>query len=153
MEGNAERFSHIPGTANAQSRSLRRRSRRSLGIGEYERCHILACAAIARRLVEAKNTIPHFYLTSDCAIDDLHPSCADDTASSDFHQRSCHQGRGSALQTVLDANVILTEEALLRLKTIDIWSLSTEVTPDTRRRKQDVGAISREISALACAIV
>ncbi len=112
------------------------------GIGEYEAVsHSGMRRVIARRLVEAKNTIPHFYLTSDCAIDDLL------TLRAQMNELRTASGRISindlvikaaavALQTVPDANVIWTEEALLRLKTIDISvAVATEgglITPVIR---------------------
>lgn len=130
------------------------------GIGEYEAVsHSGMRRVIARRLVEAKNTIPHFYLTSDCAIDDLL------TLRAQMNELRTASGRISindlvikaaavALQTVPDANVIWTEEALLRLKTIDISvAVATEgglITPVIRDAgSKSVGAISCEISALA----
>ena len=130
------------------------------GIGEYEAVsHSGMRRVIARRLVEAKNTIPHFYLKSDCAIDDLL------TLRAQMNELRTASGRISindlvikaaavALQTVPDANVIWTEEALLRLKTIDISvAVATEgglITPVIRDAgSTSVGAISCEISALA----
>ena len=51
---------------------------------------------IARRLVEAKTTIPHFYLTLDCEIDALLAlRAADQCGGADEEDR---QGRGAGLQ-------------------------------------------------------
>ena len=49
-----------------------RRSRRSIRASSSRRCRSTACArTIAARLVEAKQTIPHFYLTADVTMDAL----------------------------------------------------------------------------------
>lgn len=130
------------------------------GIGEYEAVrHSSMRRVIARRLVEAKSTIPHFYLTADCAIDDLLALRAQmnglRTASGRISINDLViKAAAVALQTVPDANVIWTEEALLRLKTIDISvAVATEgglITPVVRDAgNKSVGAISRKISALA----
>ena len=50
----------------------RRRSRRSTRASSSRRCRSTACARPSRaRLVEAKQTIPHFYLTADVTMDAL----------------------------------------------------------------------------------
>lgn len=130
------------------------------GIGEYEAVpHSGMRRVIARRLVEAKSAIPHFYLTADCAIDDLLALRAQmnglRTASGRISINDLViKAAAVALQAVPEANVIWTEEALLRLKTIDISvAVATEgglITPVIRDAgSKSVGAISREISALA----
>ena len=49
-----------------------RRSRRSIGRARSRRCRSTACARPSpARLVEAKQTIPHFYLTADVTMDAL----------------------------------------------------------------------------------
>ena len=86
---------------------------------------------IARRLVEAKSTIPHFYLTVDCELDALltlreavnasAPKDKDGKPSlQGLGQRFRHQGAGLALQRVPDANVTWTEGAMLKHTRSDI---------------------------------
>jgi pyruvate dehydrogenase E2 component (dihydrolipoamide acetyltransferase) len=80
---------------------------------------------IARRLTEAKQTIPHFYLTLDCRIDamldlrkKLNASAGDDEKVSvnDFVVRAAAQ----ALRKIPDANVSWSEEAILAYRDVDI---------------------------------
>ncbi len=86
---------------------------------------------IARRLVEAKQTIPHFYLTLDCELDALlalraqinkaAPQARDGTPAykvsvNDFIIKAL----ALALQRVPDANVTWTESAMLRHARSDI---------------------------------
>ena len=86
---------------------------------------------IARRLVEAKQTIPHFYLTLDCELDALlalraqinkaAPQAKDGTPAykvsvNDFIIKAL----ALALQRVPDANVTWTESAMLRHARSDI---------------------------------
>ncbi len=86
--------------------------------------------AIARRLTEAKQTIPHIYLTIDCTIDALSKLRAELNAKSppagepgafklsvnDFVVRAC----ALALRQVPAANVSWTEEGLLRYARADV---------------------------------
>ncbi len=55
--------------------------------------HDLMRKAIARRLVEASQTIPHFYLSIDCDLDALLALREDDQ-----RQRRAGQGRQARLQ-------------------------------------------------------
>jgi pyruvate dehydrogenase E2 component (dihydrolipoamide acetyltransferase) len=81
---------------------------------------------IARRLTEAKQTIPHFYLTLDCRIDALldlrkRYNAAADTVSgkvsvNDFVIRAA----ALALRKVPDANVSWAEDAILAYQDVDI---------------------------------
>ena len=86
---------------------------------------------IARRLVEAKSTIPHFYLTVDCELDNLlaareamnlaAPKGADKqplykVSVNDFIIKAM----AIALQRVPDANVTWTQGAMLKHKHSDI---------------------------------
>ncbi len=81
---------------------------------------------IARRLTEAKQTVPHFYLTLDCRIDALlelrkRYNASADTVSgkvsvNDFVIRAA----ALALRKVPDANVSWAEEAILAYKDVDI---------------------------------
>jgi pyruvate dehydrogenase E2 component (dihydrolipoamide acetyltransferase) len=86
---------------------------------------------IARRLVEAKLTIPHFYLTLTCNIDRLlaaredinmvAPKGADGKPAwklsvNDF----CIKAMALALMKVPDANVTWTESGMLKHKSVDV---------------------------------
>ena len=100
--------------------------------GSYEEIpHDSMRKTIARRLVEAKTTIPHFYLTVDCDIDALlnarehinanAPKGADGKPAykisvNDFVIKAL----AVALQRVPDANVSWTESAMLKHKNADI---------------------------------
>lgn len=130
------------------------------GIGDYEAVpHSGMRRVIARRLMEAKTTIPHFYLTADCAIDDLLALRAQMNSLRTVSDRISIndlvvKAAAVALQMVPDANVVWTEAALLRLKAIDISvAVTTEgglITPVIRDvGSKSVGTISREIAALA----
>ena len=80
---------------------------------------------IARRLAEAKQTIPHFYLTIDCRIDALlelrkrYNAGADAAAKvsvNDFVIRAA----ALALRKIPDANVAWSDDAILAFKDVDI---------------------------------
>ena len=80
---------------------------------------------IARRLTEAKQTIPHFYLTLDCRIDDLldlrkklNASTGDGgkVSVNDFVIRAS----ALALRKIPDANVSWSEDAILAYQDVDI---------------------------------
>ena len=80
---------------------------------------------IARRLTEAKQTIPHFYLTLDCRLDalldlrkKLNASAGDGgkVSVNDFVIRAS----ALALRKIPDANVSWSEEAILAYQDVDI---------------------------------
>jgi pyruvate dehydrogenase E2 component (dihydrolipoamide acetyltransferase) len=78
---------------------------------------------IAKRLTEAKQTVPHFYLTLDCRIDALlelrkrYNESADTKSSvNDFVIRAA----ALALRKVPGANVSWTDEAILAYRDVDI---------------------------------
>ncbi len=89
---------------------------------------------IARRLVEAKSTIPHFYLTIDCDLDALLKLRAELNAASPM--RKTEKGEvpayklsvndmvikamALALRDVPTANVSWTETAMVKHKTVDV---------------------------------
>jgi len=86
---------------------------------------------IARRLVEAKLTIPHFYLTLDCKIgkllaarDEINASAPKDKDGKPAYKISVNdfviKALALALQRVPDANVTWTEGAMLKHKHSDI---------------------------------
>ncbi|NDA47906.1 MAG: pyruvate dehydrogenase complex dihydrolipoamide acetyltransferase, partial [Alphaproteobacteria bacterium] len=100
--------------------------------GSYEEIpHETMRKTIARRLVEAKSTIPHFYLTVDCELDALlaareainlaAPKGADKqplykVSVNDFIIKAL----AMALQRVPDANVTWTQVAMLKHRHSDI---------------------------------
>lgn len=130
------------------------------GIGPLEAIpHTSMRRTIARRLLEAKQTVPHFYLNADCDIDALLALRAEINAKrpkderisvNDFVIRAC----AAALSRVPDANVIWTEEAILKLQDVDIAvAVATDgglITPLIRQAdRKSLGAISAEMKALA----
>jgi pyruvate dehydrogenase E2 component (dihydrolipoamide acetyltransferase) len=109
--------------------------------------------AIARRLTESKNTVPHFYLVADCRMDallDLRTQVnaleATRVSVNDFVVKAV----AVALQDVPGANAIWTGEATRRFDSVDI-SVAVSVpdglfTPVVRGvEKLSLGALSREI--------
>ena len=87
--------------------------------------------AIARRLTEAAQSIPHFYLTCDCDIDallrlreDFNSAAPGATEGKPAWKLSVNdfivKALALALQEVPDANVTYTPEAMLRHKASDI---------------------------------
>ncbi len=86
---------------------------------------------IARRLIEAKLTIPHFYLTLDCHIgkllaarEEINASAPKDKDGKPAYKISVNdfviKGLALALQRVPDANVTWTEGGMLKHKHSDI---------------------------------
>ena len=89
---------------------------------------------IAARLTESKQTIPHFYLSMECQLDDLLVLRAELNEMS--HKKSGEKGAGqgdkisvndfiikawgAALRMIPDANVIWSQEGMLRYRQIDI---------------------------------
>ena len=116
---------------------------------------------IARRLTEAKSTVPHFYLTIDCQIDrllamrkDLNARAPEDggykLSVNDFVIRAS----ALALQTVPAANSSWTEAAILHYNTVDVSvAVAIEgglITPIVRNADQKgLAAISNEMKELA----
>ncbi|RIK86617.1 MAG: pyruvate dehydrogenase complex dihydrolipoamide acetyltransferase [Hyphomicrobiales bacterium] len=130
------------------------------GLGAYEAVpHSGMRRVIASRLTQSKTTIPHFYLTADCEIDALLALRAQVNAVRDASERISVndfvvKAAAAALRAVPDANVIWTDDALLRLKSIDISvAVATEgglITPVVRDvGSKSIGAISGEIRSLA----
>lgn len=114
---------------------------------------------IARRLGASKRTVPHFYLSVDCAMDPLlalrreinagRPA-AERISINDFIVRAA----AVALHRVPDCNAIWTEEAMLRLGRADVavavatdGGLITPVVRDAARKPLSI--ISAEIAGLA----
>lgn len=120
---------------------------------------------IAHRLLEAKRTVPHFYLSADCTIDallamrqqfnDAAPISADGARAyrlsvNDFVIRAF----ALALKQVPDANVSFTESSLLRHAHVDIGvavaipgGLMTPIVHRTETKT--MATISNEVKELA----
>jgi pyruvate dehydrogenase E2 component (dihydrolipoamide acetyltransferase) len=120
---------------------------------------------IARRLVEAKLTIPHFYLTLECNIgklvaarEEINAAAPKDKDGKAAYKISVNdfviKALALALQRVPDANVTWTEGALLRHKHSDIGvAVSIPgglITPVVRQAEQkSLSIISNEMKDFA----
>ena len=120
---------------------------------------------IARRLLEAKLTIPHFYLTLDCNIDkllaareEINAAAPKDKDGKPAYKISVNdfviKALALALQRVSDANVTWTEGAMLKHRHSDIGvAVSIPgglITPVVRRAEQkSLSAISSEMKDFA----
>src|SRR5208337_803187 len=120
---------------------------------------------IARRLVEAKLTIPHFYLTLDCNIgtllaarDEINAAAPKDEDGKPAYKISVNdfaiKALALALQRVPDANVTWTEGAMLKHKQSDIGvAVSIPgglITPVVRRAQaKSLSDISNEMKDYA----
>ncbi|OHV20456.1 pyruvate dehydrogenase complex dihydrolipoamide acetyltransferase [Rhizobium sp. RMa-01] len=119
---------------------------------------------IARRLLEAKTTIPHFYLTVDCRIDALLKLRAELNASAPMEDGAPKyklsvndmviKAYALALGSTPDANVSWTEESLLRHHSVDVGvAVSVAgglITPIIRHAEsKTLSSISNEMKDLA----
>jgi pyruvate dehydrogenase E2 component (dihydrolipoamide acetyltransferase) len=120
---------------------------------------------IARRLLEAKLTIPHFYLTVDCNIDklldareEINAAASKDEDGKPAYKISVNdfviKALALALQRVPDANVTWTEGAMLRHRHSDIGvAVSIPgglITPVIRKAEQkSLSVISNEMKDFA----
>jgi pyruvate dehydrogenase E2 component (dihydrolipoamide acetyltransferase) len=120
---------------------------------------------IARRLLEAKLTIPHFYLTLDCNIEkllaareEINAAAPKDKDGKPAYKISVNdfvlKALALALQRVPDANVTWTEGAMLRHKHSDIGvAVSIPgglITPVLRHAEQkSLSVISNEMKDFA----
>lgn len=112
----------------------------------------------ARRLTEAKATVPHFCLNAECDIDEslalrTVPNAArNDTeriSVNDFMIKAC----ASALRAVPEANQVWTADPMLRLAKVGIsvavateGGLFTPVVRDADRKS--LGTLSQEVKRL-----
>jgi pyruvate dehydrogenase E2 component (dihydrolipoamide acetyltransferase) len=89
-----------------------------------ERPHTAMRRVIARRLSESKQTIPHFYMSVDCAIDELLAVRAKLNARKDAEKISVNdfviRAAALALRQVPAANASWSEEAILQWDRADI---------------------------------
>jgi len=123
---------------------------------------------IARRLVEAKTTVPHFYLTLDCEIDallemrkrinDAAPMVKSDGGEQPAFKLSVNdfviKAYALALREIPDANVSWTESAMVKHSHADVGvAVSIPgglITPIIRRAEEKtLSAISNEMKDLA----
>lgn len=114
---------------------------------------------IAQRLLEAKTTIPHFYLSVDCELDALLALRAEINKSREDAQRISVndfviRAAALALRQVPKANAIWTQDAILLLDEVDISvAVATDgglITPIVRRAdEKSLGTISRDVRDLA----
>src|SRR5260370_21251614 len=78
---------------------------------------------IARRLTESKQTVPHFYLTVDCEIDELLKFRAELNGKSDAYRISVNdfviRATALALRQAPSANASWSDEASLLWDTVD----------------------------------
>jgi pyruvate dehydrogenase E2 component (dihydrolipoamide acetyltransferase) len=137
--------------------------------GSYELIpHDSMRRTIARRLVEAKGTIPHFYLTLDCEIDallalrkqlnDAAPTVKGEKGDEPAYKLSVNdlviKAFAAALRQVPDANVSWTEGGMLKHRHADVGvAVSIPgglITPIVRRAdEKTLSAISNEMKDLA----
>jgi pyruvate dehydrogenase E2 component (dihydrolipoamide acetyltransferase) len=113
---------------------------------------------IAKRLTEAKQTVPHFYLTLDCEIDGLLKTRAEINAKSDAYKISVNdfviRASALALKKVPAANASWSDDAILQWKSVDIAvAVAIEnglITPIVKHADQKgLAVISNEMKDLA----
>lgn len=130
------------------------------GIGPYAEVALSNMRrTIARRLVEAKTTIPHFYLSVDCELDALLELRARINEGRDKAARISVndfvvKAAALALRKVPEANVIWNGDRILRLSDVDISvAVATEgglITPILRGAdSKSIGNLSAEMKDLA----
>ena len=137
--------------------------------GTYERVpHDGMRKTIARRLVEAKTTIPHFYLTLDCEIDALlslrkqlnaaAPVTKTEEGEKPAYKLSINdmiiKALALALMEVSEANVTWTESAMLKHQHADVGVAVAIpgglITPIVRHAEaKTLSVISNEMKDLA----
>lgn len=130
------------------------------GIGPHEAKSLSNMRrTIARRLVEAKTSIPHFYLSVDCELDALLALRAQVNKGRDKAERISIndfviKAAARALRKVPAANVVWNGDEILQLADIDISvAVATDgglITPILRGAdRMSLGTLSAEMKALA----
>lgn len=114
---------------------------------------------IARRLTEAKTTIPHFYLEVDCEIDELLESREKLNSRGDGqYNLSLNdfviKAAALALRQVPEANTAWTDDAIIQFQDVDISvAVATDgglITPIVRQaERRGLASISAEVRTLA----
>ncbi|TPW31359.1 pyruvate dehydrogenase complex dihydrolipoamide acetyltransferase [Pararhizobium mangrovi] len=137
--------------------------------GSYElKPHDGMRKTIARRLVQAKTTIPHFYLTVDCELDALLDLRRQINASAPMRKNEHGEkpafklsvndmvikAMALALRDIPEANVSWTEQAMVQHKSVNVGvAVSIEgglITPIVKRAEEkSLSAISNEMKDLA----
>ncbi|WP_061936178.1 pyruvate dehydrogenase complex dihydrolipoamide acetyltransferase [Aureimonas sp. AU22] len=137
--------------------------------GSYEKIpHDGMRKTIAKRLVESKQTVPHFYLSVDCELDALlalrkQLNGAAPTVKGEAGERPAYKlsvndmvikAMACALVAVPDANVSWTESAMLKHRNADVGvAVSIEgglITPIIRKAdEKTLSTISNEMKDLA----
>ncbi|MEF2073211.1 pyruvate dehydrogenase complex dihydrolipoamide acetyltransferase [Consotaella aegiceratis] len=137
--------------------------------GSYEKIpHDNMRKTIARRLVESKQTVPHFYLTLDCELDALlalrkqlneaAPTVKTEAGEKPAYKLSVNdmviKAMALALKAVPDANVSWTDAAMIKHKNADVGvAVSIEgglITPVIRKAdEKTLSTISNEMKDLA----
>ncbi|MBV2180048.1 pyruvate dehydrogenase complex dihydrolipoamide acetyltransferase [Castellaniella sp. MT123] len=119
--------------------------------------HTAMRRTIARRLLESKTTVPHFYLRADCRMDELlalrqriNASVAQRISVNDLIVKAA----AVALAELPQMNVSWTDDALLQYEAVDVSvAVATEsglITPIVRQADQKaLSAISTDIADLA----
>ena len=89
-----------------------------------EKPHTAMRRVIARRLAESKQTVPHFYMSVDCAIDELLKTRAALNAKSDKYRISVNdfvvRAAALALRQVPAANASWSDDAIILWERVDI---------------------------------
>ncbi len=137
--------------------------------GSYEKIpHDGMRKTIAKRLVESKQTVPHFYLSVDCELDALlalrkqlngaAPNIKTEAGERPAYKLSVNdmviKAMACALVAVPDANVSWTESAMLKHRNADVGvAVSIEgglITPIIRKAdEKTLSTISNEMKDLA----
>ena len=119
--------------------------------------HTMTRRTIARRLTEAKQTVPHFYLKAACRVDSLlsvRSKLNSDAATKVSVNDIIVKAVASALIEVPDSNVSWGEDALRRYKEVDVAvAVATPrglITPIVRNvERKTVQAVAQELRDLA----
>jgi pyruvate dehydrogenase E2 component (dihydrolipoamide acetyltransferase) len=106
--------------AKARSAPAARASRE----GATEIPHTPMRKGIAKRLLQSKQTVPHFYLTLDCTLDKLLATRAELNAKPDVEKLSVNdfiiRAVALALRKVPEANASWTDDAILMHNAVDV---------------------------------
>lgn len=127
------------------------------GPGDTAIPHSSMRRTIARRLLESKTQIPHFYLRADCRMEALMALRKTINAATPHHlsiNDMIVKAAAAALVEKPDMNVSWTDDALIRHSTVDIAvAVSTDdglITPVLRGvERKSASVVSAEIAQLA----
>lgn len=149
-------------TASASPAAASATARAGGAVAPTEIPHTNMRKVIAKRLTEAKQQIPHFYLSLDCEVDKLlamRKELNEKAANEDLdYKLSVNdfviRASALALRKVPDANVSWTDDVLLKHNVVDVSiAVAIEgglITPIVRNTDQKgLAAISNEVKELA----